>query len=1173
MIMDSLFEDLQPQLQRQTQVQAQTRIQPQPLRRIRAGAQMDISEMLGCAPGFRLKKLEMYNWGTFDGSVQTFAPENGTSLLTGESGSGKSTLVDAILTLLISPRKIMYNKAADASAKERSVTSYVRGYYGQKKGAEGSGQAESLREYNHYSVILAVFNDPGLNRDVTLAKLFRFMDTSKPPQPFFVAADRELSIAAHFALGKNEDVASLKKRLKDKEAAEVFDDYKRYSEVFCRKLGIDQMQALDLFQQTVAMKKVEELTGFVRTHMLEDPGMRDDVDKMIGHFQDLNNAYEAVKRAKDQIEMLNPIREDGQKRLQRIADRETLLSARAALGPWFALRKIDLIDKELHKLESRLETAEARVRQMEDSVKSCEAEIDRKKSEIRSNGGDALENLKAEIQRSEKELERVKKNRADYSRLAENLSLRTPENSDEFIGNRRRLPELKNQEESLWADRDAKEKSAVAEQSKLEDKAQTVREEIESLRLRKSSIPREQIMIRQKLCDDLGLQAEKLPFAGELIEVNGNESRWEGAIERLLHNFGLSMLVPDTLYPGVMEWTDRTYLKSRLVYYRIFADKKLETPAPAHPDSVIGKIDIKSGSAFFDWLRREISSRFPHVCCNNPAEFRREISAVTLTGQIKTKGGRHEKDDRHGINDRSRYVLGFSNQKKIGALEKIEEELAEQIRRRQKTLAQISAEQRQSQERLNSLSQLDFFRGFEDIDQDSLRRALDDMQKKRMALERGNDVLAQLERQLEALEDQREYLKTRYEVLVKERADITAKIEQTRSAKLEAVEMAAGADPDRMKAGDAFLKENLDKALNGKSITISSAGVLETDYRQWLDDKIDGRADEIEKLSNKLVRQMADFNGKYPENTRETDANVESLPDYDRMLDELIRDDLPRFENRFKELLNENTLNQIALFQANLNQAQNTIRKRIEQINSSLYDIDYNEGRYIRLEYDESFDKDIREFRAQLRACTEGALAGSGGEPYDQYAETKFLQVKLIIERFHGRPGETERDWRWTEKVTDVRNWFLFSASERWRETGEEYEHYTDSGGKSGGQKEKLAYMILAASLVYHYGLDDHDAKKHSFRFVMIDEAFLKSSDESAKFGLELFKKLDLQVLIVTPLLKIHTIEPYISHVGFVHHDDITHKSVLRNLTIETYARERRMREQLKETSDYAAMD
>ena len=138
-----------------------------------------------------------------------------------------------------------------------------------------------------------------------------------------------------------------------------------------------------------------------------------------------------------------------------------------------------------------------------------------------------------------------------------------------------------------------------------------------------------------------------------------------------------------------------------------------------------------------------------------------------------------------------------------------------------------------------------------------------------------------------------------------------------------------------------------------------------------------------------------------------------------------------------------------------------------------------------------------------------------------------------------------------------MRNWYKFAAEECWRETGEEYEHYTDSGGKSGGQKEKLAYTILAASIVYNFGLEGQHAGEQSFRFVVIDEAFLKSSDESARFGLELFQKLDLQLLVVTPLLKIATIEPYVQHVGFVYLKDAEHRSYLRNLTIKEFQDEK----------------
>lgn len=110
------------------------------------------------------------NWGTFHDRVWLFSPQGETSLLTGDVGSGKSTLVDALATLLVPPRKVAYNKAADSSAKERSVTSYVRGSFGQKRTSEGTGQPDSLRDTSRYSVLLATFENQGLSQFVTLAQ-------------------------------------------------------------------------------------------------------------------------------------------------------------------------------------------------------------------------------------------------------------------------------------------------------------------------------------------------------------------------------------------------------------------------------------------------------------------------------------------------------------------------------------------------------------------------------------------------------------------------------------------------------------------------------------------------------------------------------------------------------------------------------------------------------------------------------------------------------------------------------------------------------------------------------------------------------------------------------------------------------------------------------------------
>src|SRR6266536_3032277 len=71
--------------------------------------------------GYRLHRLEVLNWGTFDRRVWTLNLDGRNALLTGDIGSGKSTLVDAITTLLVPAHRVAYNKAAGAD-RDLSIT-------------------------------------------------------------------------------------------------------------------------------------------------------------------------------------------------------------------------------------------------------------------------------------------------------------------------------------------------------------------------------------------------------------------------------------------------------------------------------------------------------------------------------------------------------------------------------------------------------------------------------------------------------------------------------------------------------------------------------------------------------------------------------------------------------------------------------------------------------------------------------------------------------------------------------------------------------------------------------------------------------------------------------------------------------------------------------------------
>ena len=91
--------------------------------------------------------------------------------------------------------------------------------------------------------------------------------------------------------------------------------------------------------------------------------------------------------------------------------------------------------------------------------------------------------------------------------------------------------------------------------------------------------------LRTEMCRTTGLREEDVPFAGELLQVRAEEQDWEGAIERVLHNFGLSLLVADEHYARVAEWVDRTHLGGRLVYFRVLKGRRTERPA-LHPASL-----------------------------------------------------------------------------------------------------------------------------------------------------------------------------------------------------------------------------------------------------------------------------------------------------------------------------------------------------------------------------------------------------------------------------------------------------------------------------------------------------------------------------------------------------------------------------------------------------------
>lgn len=1112
--------------------------------------------------GFRLQRVELYNWGTFDKVVWTFTLGGDTSLLTGDIGSGKSTVVDALLTLLVPPQKISYNKAADSSARERSLTSYTLGYYAKVAGEDGMERPASLRDKNSYSVILAVFSDEVTGDAVTLAQVFWYRPGETRPAHFYVTAGKELSIREHFGdFGKN--MADLRKRLKNESYVRIHDFFPDYASRFKSMFHITQEHAIDLFQQIVSMKKVNGITDFVRNNMLDDgefgEAVEEAVDELLKQFHDLQRIHQAIVRDREKLEILRPLSALAGNYLAAKEKVEQYRLMQRVLPAWIAAKDIEV------RLEDN-ETIRECIKESETALHGLDAESDRldrareaKQQELGASGGAQISITEKELELRKKNLKEIENTRQAYSQWARALALSVPEQEDQFKSNGRAAEELRKKAEKTADASRQKERDLDSMRREVASKIAEASAEIESLKKRDSNIPVRFIDIRRRMAADLGMTEKDMPFAGEIMEVREGEAAWEGALERLLHEFGLSLLVPDALYEQVAGWMEKTYLGQSFVYYRVEDRVWQEIRRDIHEDSACRKIRVKEDSPFAGWARRELEGRFDHVCCETMVEFREEKFALTREGQIKTQGRRHRKDDRTRIDDRRNFILGFSNKEKLLAYEKEKKELDRRNAELRKEIAQWEAKEKDCRDLAEAAGRLAEFSDFHSIDTTGAKEAVRKQEELLQALTEKNDVVRRLKAEIEALKKEyqavQEKIRTQRSELDQEKRELQESLQ-----KIEADQKIESAVPEEEKtAGYPRLEDNKHIVWGVQArFTSKSADDKERAYRGWIEKNEKKLEVSINEDGQELVRYMGKYRN-YIRQRGEDDPNLteeatkRNVDEYREVLRRIEKDDLPRLQPQFRTLLKERTIQKMALFRSRLDRLGGNISRRIDEINVSLKDIDYNPGRFIKIEYTETANREIKEFRQELRKATDNTLSGTD----DAYNEQKFHEIEAILVRFDAnQPGHTEADAKWTARVTDVRNWYNFAVSERYRREdgtdGGEYEHYTDSSGKSGGQKEKLAYTILAASFVYSFGLKD-DGK--TFRFAMIDEAFLKSSDESAQFGLELFKQLDIQLMVVTPLAKIPAIEPYVSHVGFVSQNG--RRSEIRNMTIEEYQREK----------------
>lgn len=1106
--------------------------------------------------GFRLQYLEIYNWGTFGDDahrIYRISPNGQNSLLTGANGSGKTTLVDALVTLLVPSNKRFYNQSSGTDMKkERDETSYVLGYYGKTQSDEATeATLQQLRNKNDFSIILVYFYNEALQMDVTLAQVRWFANSEL--KRAYVVSPNKLSIKENFI--PFDSKGEWRKKLKLLNKTEVYDSFSNYSQEFSRIFGFRSSKALSLFSQTIGIKVLGNLNEFIRANMLEEPFVEEEFEKLRENYDDLILAHRAIEKAQDQIALLAPIIKNSDDYEKLDKDVIELDEVKQLVPAYFAASHNEMLTKQLNDKTTEVEGLRDRqetIKKGLENLRNTEITLSTAKSGTEMSS--QVSKLEEKILNLELEKDRKETNYTRYVNYQKRLNNEEDVSEKQFTENLKKSRERYSRVDYEVQDLESKIIDESVTLNVQNRRFNEISESLESYSERKNQIPPEGIRVRKGILEYIDATEDELPFVGELIRVRDEEKDWEPAIESLLHNFGLRLLVPEKYYKQVNKYINETNIRGRIVYHKVDEKRPPNIFYEELPNSVASKIEVKPKSVMRDWLEAQLQHQFDYICCDELEDFNRHRRAITKN-RLKKDADRHEKDDRLHIVNEDNYILGWDNRDKLKYLRGQLQLLDTQIKEQNSKIDTIKATISRLMQEKELHSRVTTFEKFSEIDWKSVVLEIDKLTLEKNGLIKGSDGLNKLDQQLRAAQEQVREKVEEQEKLIEVISNLKRDIQEIQKQIDENLAILQHYESiDDLKEQYQRLMPYLEKY--GNEISNENIAKVKQELLQEILAQINAKVKLRAELAQTLIRQMGSYKQpnevllkKYPGWTGDTinlEARIAYLPQYKATYERILNEDLPQYKERFRKYLNESIIEKLTDFKTALETQFEGIQDSIDELNMSLFNIDFsiNPPTYIQLVMKNTTDIAIRQFRTELHEWQPDMNMYELTKD-DDILEQSFIKIQKLIQ-------ELTADENYRRKVTDVRNWLEFSAKEYYRADNVQFKFYESSSGLSGGEKAQLSYTILGAAIAYQFGINQKGKQPKSFRFIAVDEAFSKLDPEKSMYLMELCRQLSLQVLVVTPLDKIHVVEPFIKSCHYVENKN-KKNSVVYDLTIEQY--------------------
>ncbi|MCB5274165.1 Chromosome partition protein Smc [Arthrobacter sp. SO5] len=1086
-------------------------------------------------PGqMRLALVQVVNWGTFHGAHTMHVDRNGT-LLTGNSGVGKSTLFDAMLRVFDArPRsnEAAAQRAGGAVEDKRTTFTYMRGKVGDKAVGEGSASAFQ-RPGATWSAVALTFDNAAGTR-VSVSALFDLPKngTESSVGRYYLIDNKPLDLAAIEGIAEKRFTKSALDTLFPD--AQVFDVHKAFAERFRRLLGINSDQALPLLRVIQAGKGLGgSVNTFFRDQVLDAPTTLSAADDVVEEFSNLMSIRQRLEDVRQQRDQLAPVPGLNREYAQSLLDANRL---RDLAGEEFEAYRQQLAVTVHEKTLARLkDLAQSKAKELgvERGVRDGLAkELRQLEADYNNQGGNAisaieqsLENARVGLKLRQQVEESARKALSDAG-LELQWTAAGWEQAHEHAA--ARSAELKDDSEAL---KELRFEAFDGHATRKRELA-AARQELVSLKTRKSLLPPSSIENRNAIAAATGVPEEQMPFGGELIDLAEGQEQWRPAAERALRSLATTLLVPGEHFAAVTRYLNDHSVRGAL--RAVDVSKPLAGGALAVEDAadgdLLGKLDIltdgpagSSLAAAGEWIRERIALDFAYPCVEDPDELARMDKGLSLGGVVKRNRHTVEKDDR--FTGRQDYVLGFDNASKL-------ELVAAQVEDLQQELAK-AAELAQSREE----SHQGMTRQLE-----ALRRVADDRRPwEQVSAMVAADELARIERRLkDALAAQADL------------EPLRANIEAARHKHQSSTEAAAvlqseyKAVDSRLSAADSMLDAARARLARQppSEATVTALQPYFADFGDVLEmHELDNLANRVRTVllaelhaaesrgqatSERLTRIFEGFVREWGTAiSADHGTSIGAAGEFESRYHGIVSDGLPAQEAEFRQFFNQRTHESFSTLLHLLDEERRSITSRILPLNGILSEVNFHEGSFLELDIKQTLPPTAKQFKDAIQTALKvrharpgksGAAAGAEAND-DAELTTRYKSLETLVKRLG---SQTPEDRRWRAEVLDVRG-HLFIQCKEHREvqgskkgaTKTEVFMHADTGSMSGGERQRFTAFIMAAALSYQLGIAEQGFT--TYGTVMMDEAFVLASEEFAGAGIKALHEFGFQLLLAAP--------------------------------------------------------